>query len=291
MPPPAHPRVPAPGGSDGARSRWRQLIRTSAGRRYSGATSPALSCSWRCARGWASSTSTEAEGWAWSGDATTTPVPAAQQLAVTPRPVAHRDDVLAHRNQLRRQIGRGADGVLGDPKQRPAVGHRAIQRPEHLAPAGVDHAGHEGPAPSVWIGQEVQASQADHGDVQRRRQRLCRGDAYPQAGEQPRADVDRDGTQPVEADPRLEAQVFDGRRQGLGVASTPGQVKRRHRSFVVAEGAADLGRRRLQAQNDHEATASRSACTRAGVAHRGPTGRRLSTRSSLPAPKSNRMSR
>src|SRR5205814_3733829 len=90
---------------------------------------------------------------------------------------------------------------------------------------------------------EVEAGDADHRHAQRLGQRLGRGDADAEPGEQARPDVDGDGTQVVELDQRLTAYEVDRWREGLGMALAARRVERGQYTLVAADGAPDLGGR------------------------------------------------
>ena len=160
-------------------SRADQLISASGWRRYSGASSHGCTHSSRSAWAWASCTSDRADGWASSGSDDLDAHERPEGRRVPERAVADQQHLLAAGDQLGGQLVGRADLGLGEPLH--AAGHLAVERGEHLAPAGVDHRGDEPGAEPGREREQVEARDADHRHPERLGDRLAGGDADPEA--------------------------------------------------------------------------------------------------------------
>src|SRR5437016_1682350 len=131
-----------------------------------------------------------------------------------------------------------------------ATRDRAVGGAEHLAATGV-HDGKDSTArESDRVRHRVEAREAqDHGPRDLG-EGLGRLHADPQAREQPRADADRDATDPPEVDPRPRQEPFQGRGNRFLAGATE-DLDPPEDLLLGADRDGDLRGRRLDGDDDH----------------------------------------
>ena len=162
---------------------------------------------------------------------------------------------LPPRLDLAEKVARGRELVLRGALQ-PAR-HGAVARVVQLVAPRVER-GEQHPAGRVpeRIGDQIEARDRDHRDPQGLRHHLRRRDPHPQAREHPRPDGNGDRRQLAQREIGRPEQMFDGRRELLGVARWPvdsrtAQLERRDHTQLRPERDADAARRGVDREEQH----------------------------------------
>src|SRR5437899_8980647 len=181
-------------------------------------------------------------------DLETTATPLGEHISIQDGTVADREHIAGERLQIRGEVVRRRDRVLRVAHH--ATRDRAVRSAEHLPAAGV----HDGKDPAAGesdrVRKGVEAREAqDHG-LRDLGEGLRRLHADPQAGEQARADADRDATDLPEVDPRPRQEPFQGRGDRFLAGATE-DLDPPEDLLLGTDRDGDLRGRRLDGDDDH----------------------------------------